>query len=139
MELKKALNQEKMDKAERKRVEREAALKVIAENEEDREKRAVQKVQDRILAQKMLADEEAAAIKEEKKRLKEWEDRDRKIKEKLERMGDVMKKSKAAEKELERKIVRDQLIKDKQAEKEEIRRKNVTKEHLIQVNATLDK
>lgn len=58
MELKKALNQEKMDKAERKRVEREAALKVIAENEEDREKRAVQKVQDRILAQKMLADEE---------------------------------------------------------------------------------
>ncbi len=58
MELKKALNQEKMDKAERKRVEREAALKVIAANEEDREKRAVQKVQDRILAQKMLADEE---------------------------------------------------------------------------------
>ncbi len=139
MELKKALNQEKMDKAERKRVEREAALKVIAENEEDREKRAVQKVQDRILAQKMLADEEAAAIKEEKKRLKEWEDRDRKIKEKLERMGDVMKKSNAAEKELERRIVRDQLVKDKLAEKEEIRRKNVTKEHLLSVNATLEK
>ena len=87
----------------------------------------------------MLADEEAAAIKEEKKRLKEWEDRDRKIKEKLERMGDVMKKSNAAEKELERRIVRDQLVKDKLAEKEEIRRKNVTKEHLIQVNATLEK
>ena len=54
-------------------------------------------------------------------------------------MGDVMKKSNAAEKELERKIVRDQLVKDKLAEKEEIRRKNVTKEHLIQVNATLEK
>ena len=39
MELKKALNQEKVDKAERKRVEREAALKVIKENEDDREKR----------------------------------------------------------------------------------------------------
>jgi hypothetical protein len=41
----------------------------------------------------MLADEEAAAIKEEQRRHQEWVDRDRKIKEKLERMGDVMKKS----------------------------------------------
>lgn len=31
----------------------------------------------------MLAAEEAAAIREEQKRQKEWEDRDRKIKEKL--------------------------------------------------------
>ena len=41
----------------------------------------------------MLANTEAAAEKEEQKRHKEWEDRDRKIREKLERMGDVMKKS----------------------------------------------
>ena len=41
----------------------------------------------------MLADEEAAAIKKDEKRQKEWEERDRKIREKLERMGDVMKKS----------------------------------------------
>ena len=36
---------------------------------------------------------QAAAIKEEQRRHQEWVDRDRKIKEKLERMGDVMKKS----------------------------------------------
>ena len=41
----------------------------------------------------MLANEEAAAVKEDQKRQEEWIDRDRKIKEKLERMGDVMKKS----------------------------------------------
>jgi len=40
--LKKALEQEKIDKAERKRVEREAALKVIKANEKGREKRLLQ-------------------------------------------------------------------------------------------------
>jgi len=41
----------------------------------------------------MLAKQEADAVNEEQKRHQEWEDRDRKIKEKLERMGDPMKKS----------------------------------------------
>lgn len=67
----------------------------------------------------MLADEEAAAIKKDEKRQKEWEERDRKIREKLERMGDVMKKSNQAEKELEKKILKDQLRRDKLAEEEE--------------------
>jgi hypothetical protein len=40
--LKKALEKESFDKADRKRVEREAALKVIKANEKDREKRMVQ-------------------------------------------------------------------------------------------------
>jgi hypothetical protein len=42
IELKKALEQEILDKADRKRVEREAALKVIKANEKDRERRIVQ-------------------------------------------------------------------------------------------------
>ena len=54
-------------------------------------------------------------------------------------MGDVMKKSNEAEKELERKIMNDQLRKDKLAEEEENRRKKVAKEKLIAVKATLDR
>ena len=40
----------------------------------------LQKEQEKVIAQKMMADEEAAAIKKEQKRLQEWEDRDKKIK-----------------------------------------------------------
>jgi len=87
----------------------------------------------------MLADTEAAAEREEKKRHQEWEDRDRKIKEKLERMGDVMKKSNQAEKDLERRLMRDHELKDKLAEEEENRRNKVKREKLIEVKATLDK
>ena len=42
--------QEVLDKAERKRVEREAALKVIAANEKDRERRAIQLEQEKVIA-----------------------------------------------------------------------------------------
>lgn len=52
-------------------------------------------------------------------------------------MGDVLKKSNQAEKELERRIMKDQLQKDKEAEIEENRRKNVARDHLVQVRATL--
>ena len=63
--MKKAIEQEKFDKAERKRVEREAALKVIKANEEYRHKLGLQQEQEKIKNQSMLANEEAAAIKEE--------------------------------------------------------------------------
>ena len=87
----------------------------------------------------MMADEEAAAIKKEEKRLQEWEDRNQKIKQKLSRMGDVRKKSNQAEKELEMKILNDQLKKDKQEEEKEKQKKKIARDKLIAVKATLDK
>jgi hypothetical protein len=50
-ELKQAIEDEKALKLEKKRIEREAALKVIKENEEDRKKRIMQKEKDKITAQ----------------------------------------------------------------------------------------
>ena len=46
--LKKAIEQEKFDKAERKRIEREAALKVIKANEDYRHKLGLQQEQEKI-------------------------------------------------------------------------------------------
>jgi len=57
--------------------------------------------------------------KQDKMRADEWEKRESKIKKSMARMGDVMKKSDAAEKEFEARIVRDQILKDKEAEARE--------------------
>ena len=54
-------------------------------------------------------------------------------------MGDVMKKTNQAEKELERRLMRDHELKDKLAEQEEQRRNKIKREQLIEVKATLDK
>jgi len=48
--LKRAIEQEKADKLGRKRAEREAAMKVIKENEKDRARRIIQAEQDKISA-----------------------------------------------------------------------------------------
>jgi len=54
-------------------------------------------------------------------------------------MGDVLKKSNQAEKELEMKILNDQLKKDKEEEEKEKQKKKIARDKLIAVKATLDK
>ena len=58
---------------------------------------------------------------EDAKRAAEWKRREDKMRNCMDRMGEVYKKSDAAEKEFDMKILRDQLKKDKEAEEREIK------------------
>lgn len=55
----------------------------------------------------------------EQQRLEEWERREKKIKDAMDRMGEVYKKSNKAEMELENRIMREQMEKDQKDEAKE--------------------
>lgn len=86
----------------------------------------------------MLAETEKQMDLNDAKRAAEWQAREKKIRDCMDRMGDVFKKSDAAEKEFDMRILRDQLKKDKEAEERETKTKRMMRERDIEVKKTLD-
>ena len=87
----------------------------------------------------MLEEMEELQAKEDARRAAEWAKREERIKRQMERMGDVVKKSNAAEKEFEARIMRDQLQKDKDDEAKERRKKEAAREREQALLRTLDR
>ena len=75
---------------------------------------------------------------EDEKRAKEKADRHERIQKIMNRMGDVVKKSDAAEREFDRKILRDQLQKDKQAAEAERKVMELSRQRNRQIKVSLD-
>ena len=118
-ELQTAIQQEKKDKLQRKMAERSAAWQVIKENEEEKKKKLDVKEKERLEAVKMQEDYCKLQDQQDKKRADEWEARERKIQESMNRMGDVIRKTDEAEKKQDLLILKQSLIKDKEAEQAE--------------------
>ena len=118
-ELQTAIQQEKKDKLQRKLAERSAAWQVIKENEEEKKKKLDVKEKERLEAVKMQEDYCKLQDQQDKKRADEWEARERKIQESMNRMGDVIRKTDEAEKKQDLLILKQSLIKDKEAEQAE--------------------
>jgi|TARA_B110000285_G_C15099950_1_gene604395 hypothetical protein len=68
----------------------------------------------------MIKEHEKKLDEQAKKRAKEWQDREDKIKNAMSRMADtVVKKGNAAEREMERRLMQQQLEKEKRDENKE--------------------
>lgn len=97
--------------------ERIAALKVIEENKAEKAKRNAEKLAEREHAQKLIADAIKHGEEQDAKRAAEWAAREEKIKQAMGRMADtVLKKSNAAEKEFEVRLLQQANDADKKAE-----------------------
>ena len=77
------------------------------------------KEKERLEAVKMQEDYCKLQDQQDKKRADEWEARERKIQESMNRMGDVIRKTDEAEKKQDLLILKQSLIKDKEAEQAE--------------------
>ena len=105
-DLKKALEAEKKQKVEKKFKEREQAQRVIKENELEKEKRVLEKENDRMQQNVAIEEYNKMLDAQEQKRADEWAKREQKIKDAMSRMADtVLKKSNAAEKEMEKRVI----------------------------------
>ena len=97
--------------------EKENAWKIIKENEVEKEKREKAKEAEKEYAVKLMEENERRAEQEAKKRQDEWNTREKKIQEAMGRMADtVLKKSNAAEKEMEARVI--QYAKEKDLKEE---------------------
>ena len=74
----------------------------------------------------------------EQQRLEEWERREKKIKDAMDRMGEVYKKSNKAEMELENRIMREQMEKDQKDEAKERKQREQARQRDIAVKKSLD-
>lgn len=104
--LQKAIHDEKVAKMARKQAEREAALKVIQENEAEKVKREKQQHAEKQSAADLLKTEIKAMEAREKKRLDEVQARSAKIQARLDNMGEAFK---GHDKELQLRMEREYL------------------------------
>lgn len=113
---------------------------MIKENEEEKKKRVLEREAEKKRAVEMLEEFEKQEEIKEKKRADEWAAREAKIQEAMGRMADtVLKKSNAAEKELERRVMHYAEERDRKAAEEETKRKRAALKRDLEVKATLDK
>lgn len=117
--------QEKQDKINKKIAEREYAQKVIQENEIEKKKRLREKEIEKEKQNKIIEEYNRMLDAQDKKRAEEWAAREEKIKNAMSKMADtVLKKSNAADKELEARVIhyaneRDRLEAEKERKKQE--------------------
>lgn len=71
--------------------------------------------------------------KQEKQRAEEWAAREARMKNIMNRMGDVYKKTDAAEREQDKRTLAEQLKKDKEAEAKEQRKRDLSRKRNIDV------
>lgn len=110
--LKKEIDEEKETKINKKRAEREQALKVIQENEQAKIKLMSDKERERDAENRTIEEYNKMLEIQELKRQNEWKAREDKIQLFMNRMADTVKKSNDQEKELERRVVQYQLEKE---------------------------
>lgn len=98
----------------------EAAKKVIAENEAGKAEKLLQMEKQRQAEIKDLEFANEQANLQERKRAEEWAKREKRIQDAMGRMADtVIKKSNAAEKDAERRLLEQALQRDRDAEARE--------------------
>ena len=109
------------------------------ENKVEKAKRDQQKELEKEYAVKLMADNEKRADIEEKKRLAAWNAREEKIQKAMGRMADtVLKKSNAAEKAMEQRVIQYAKEKDKKEEQREKDKKNKMRLREEERKKTLD-
>lgn len=81
--------------------------------------------EDKLRAQQMIKEHEKKLDEQAKKRAKEWQDREDKIKNAMSRMADtVVKKGNAAEREMEKRLMQQQLEKEQRDQDKEKQKKD---------------
>ena len=103
------IEQEKVEKIQKRKKERDEAQKIIKANEEEKKKRVALKEAEKMEQIKLMEDYNRILDQQEKQRAEEFERRDKRIRDAMNRMGDVKKKSDKAEKEFELKILKESL------------------------------
>ena len=137
--LKEALEKEKKDKIEKKKRERVAAQKVIAENELEKAKRIQEKEMEKKHQQDIIAEYNRMLDAQDKKRADEWAKREQRIKHAMSKMAvTVLKKANQAEKELERRVIQYANERDRKAEQEENAKKEAKRKRDIEIKKVLD-
>lgn len=120
--------------------EREQAKIIIQENEKEKLNRLKEKEADRQLQIKLQEDYIKELDRKDKQRADEWAAREAKIQNAMNKMAEtVLKKSNAAEKELERRVIQYAEEREKKAAADEKSRKQKVKQRDIEVKQTLDK
>jgi len=120
--------------------EREQAKIIIQENEKEKLNRLKEKEADRQLQIKLQEDYIKELDRKDKQRADEWAAREAKIQNAMNKMAEtVLKKSNAAEKELERRVLQYAEEREKKAAADEKSRKQKVKQRDIEVKQTLDK
>ena len=137
--LKQAIEKEKNDKLEKKKKERQAAWKVIAENEVEKAKRLKEKEDDKKHQVELIKEYNRMLEAQDKKRADEWAKREERIKNAMGRMADtVIKKNNDAERELERRVLQYANEKDQRAKAEEDAKKEARRKRDQDIKKTLD-
>ena len=122
--LQQEIKREKIDKRAKKIAELQAAQKVIRENEIERQEREKDKERQKLEAIKMTEQYNAMLDKQERQRAEQIQAREDKIKKMMDSMGDVLKKSDHAEREQDKRILAQQMQKDREAEQADKNKKD---------------
>ena len=112
MKLKQEIDEEKVNKVQKKYNEREQAQRVIQENEQEKAKKMREKELERELENRAIAEYNRIQELQEQKRLSEWKAREEKIQSYMNRMADTVNKTNEQERELERRVVQYQIEKE---------------------------
>ncbi len=104
-ELREELKKEKSNAMQKKKLERDACLKVIKENDVEKQRRLGEQEYDRMKQVKVQEEYNAMLDKQEKQRADEWAAREQRIQKIMGRMGDVYKKTDHAERAQDRKTL----------------------------------
>ena len=127
--LQEAIKKEKDGKVQKRKIEMEAAKKVILENEAGKLLKIEQKQQQRLSDIKNLEYMNQQAELQEQKRAEEWARREKRIQDAMGRMADtVLKKSNAAEKETEKRMLDQALKRDRENDERDKGRKEAARE-----------
>lgn len=136
--LQEDIKKEKNDKKQKKLKELEAAQKVIEENELDRIQRIKDKENAKLEQIKLQEEYNRMLDKQDKYRAEQKAARDEKIMKIINRMGEVFKKSDTAERAHDKRILEQQLLKDKEAEKAEKQKKDRARQQNLRMLEELD-
>ena len=122
--LKQEINDERANILEKKRKEREAAQKIIKENEVYKQHQLVEKEKEKLKEIELREEYDKLLEAQDKKRQEEWNQREQRIQKLVSQMADgVYKRTNDAEKEVERRVIQYQLEKEeKDARKEELQK-----------------
>lgn len=138
-ELREELKKEKSNAIQKKKLERDYCMKVIKENDVEKQRRLGEQEQDRVKQVKVQEEYNAMLDKQDKQRADEWTAREQRIQKIMGRMGDVYKKTDHAEREQDRRTLEQQLRKDKDAEVKEKRKRDASRQRNVDIKKELDK
>lgn len=122
----------------KKKAEREQALKIIEENKIERERRDKEKEAEKLHQQRLIEKAIKHSEAVERKRAEEVAAREKRIHDAMDRMADtVIKKSNAAEKEQERKMLAHALEADRKAEERDRMKKEEARNRDLEIRRVL--